>query len=46
MTVKELKSLLTEIPDDYVVWDFSCVREIDKDNIVISHDQKLLGYAN
>ena len=46
MTVKELKYLLTKIPDDYTVWDFSCVREIDKDNIVISHDHKRVGYEN
>lgn len=46
MTVKELKKLLAKIPDDYIVWDFSCVREINKEDIVISHDQKVLGYAN
>lgn len=46
MTIKELKKLLTKIPDDYIVWDFSCVREIDEENIIISHEQKLLGYEN
>ena len=46
MTVKELKKLLAKIPDNYIVWDFSCVREINKDDIVISHEEKVIGYAN
>jgi hypothetical protein len=46
MTVKELKELLKDIPDDFIVWDYSCVREIDKNDIIIDLKEKIIGYEN
>ena len=46
MTVKELKKLLDTIPDDYLVWDCSCCREITIDSIWINHEDKFIGYSN
>ena len=46
MTVKELKELLKDIPDDFIVWDYGCVREIDKTDIIIDLKEKIIGYEN
>ena len=46
MTVKELKELLKTIPDDFIVWDYCCVREINKDDIIIDLKEKMIGYEN
>ena len=46
MTVKELKELLKDIPDDFIVWDYGCVREINKDSIIIDLKEKIIGYEN
>lgn len=46
MTVKELKKLLDKLPDDYLVWDCACCREITIDSIWVNHKDKFIGYTN
>lgn len=46
MTVKQLKNLLKNIPDDFIVWDYCCVREIDENDIIIDLKEKIIGYEN
>lgn len=46
MTIKELRVLLKNVPDDYVFIDECCLREIGKDAIYIDKGTKTVRYSN
>ena len=46
MTIKELKKMLENIPDDYIFFDRASVKEITKDQIDIDNKEKIVGFIN
>lgn len=46
MTIKELRVLLKNVPDDYVFIDECSLREVTKDAIRINKGTKTVRYSN